>query len=376
MNDIKIPFCRPYVNEQEVERVADTIRNGWLTTGKVTQEVEEKIAKYTGAKYCVLLTSCTAALHLSLEYLKRFKVGKNFKAYVPSLTFAATATEVVNSGGKVIFGDVDKDTMCLNPNTEKDFDVAIPVHLCGVKAKTDYDYGKYVVEDSAHLIEKDQCKNNPNLVCYSFYATKNLTMGEGGAICTNDEQAYNWLKQARHHGISKGGWQRYQLLGKWKYDMDFIGWKYNPSDILSTLLSINLDKIDEIHAERQRCVDLYNQELGYNNKGLHLYPIMVQERDAFMEMMSEKGIQCSVHFLPLHRMNAFRSEIYDSDSLENTNYLGDRLVSLPLYPGLTNDEIKFICQTIKETKLLLPFVGSDLKAYKDLSDYEKIHSKK
>lgn len=360
MSEIKIPFCRPYVSPKAIDKVAETINKGWLTTGKITEEVEEKIASYTGAKYCVLLTSCTAALHLSLEYLKRFKIGKNFSAYVPALTFAATATEVINSGGKVIFGDVEKDTMCLKPNTDKNFKVAIPVHLCGVKANTDYDYDTYVIEDSAHLIEKDQCKNNPNLVCYSFYATKNVTMGEGGAICTNDEQAYNWLKQARHHGISKGGWQRYHLLGKWKYDIDFVGWKYNPSDVLASILSANLDDIDKIHSERQCCIDLYNEELGYKNKGLHIYPILVMERDSFMEMMAEKGIQCSVHFQPLNNTNAFRTIGFEQDDLPNTSYLGERLVSLPLYPELTNEEIKFICQTIKETKLLLPSWGLDL----------------
>lgn len=356
---IKIPFCRPYVNRADIEKVMQTIKNGWLTTGKTTEEMEQKFADYTGARYCVLLTSCTAALHLSLEYLKRFKVGHDFKAYVPSLTFAATASEVINAGGKIIFGDVDRQTMCLSPNTDRDFNVAIPVHLCGVKAPTAYDYDTYVIEDSAHLIEKDQCKNNPNFVCYSFYATKNLTMGEGGAICTNDEHAYNWFKQARHHGISKDGWKRYQTLNKWEYDMEFIGWKYNPSDILSTLLSINFDKIDEIHAERQRCVDLYNQLLGYQNKGLHLYPVLVSDRAKFISLMADAGIQCSVHFLPLHKMTAFKHAGFEQDSLTNTEYLGEHLVSLPLFPDLTNDEIKFVCQTIQSTNLLLPSLDSD-----------------
>jgi perosamine synthetase len=177
-------------------------------------------------------------------------------------------------------------------------------------------------------------------------------MGEGGSICTNDEHAYNWLKQARHHGISKDGWKRYQTLNKWQYEMEFVGWKYNPSDVLASILSVQIDKYDEIHNERQRCVDLYNQILGYNNQGMHVYPVLVSDRAKFMEEMAKDGIQCSVHFQPLHKMSAFKE--CKKNNLDKTEFLGEHLVSLPLFPDLTNNEIKFICQTILKTDLLMP----------------------
>lgn len=345
---MKIPFCKPYVGNEEIKAVKKAIKSGWLTTGKVTEELEQKIADYTGAKYCVMLNSCTAALHLSLEYLKQDKYENSFKALVPSLTFAATAEAVLHAGGEVIWGDVNED-MCLKQFSLHDFDIAIPVHLCGTEAKTNYTCD--VVEDCAHLIYKDQCKNSKHFFCYSFYATKNLTMGEGGCICTNDEKAYNWFKQARHHGISRDGWKRYEG-SNWKYDIEFLGWKYNPSDVLSSILLANFDKIFDIHIERQRCVGKYNELLGYKNKGVHLYPIMVKDRDSFIELMAKKGIQCSVHFLPLHKMTAFR-HIPVLNNLKKTEKLGEKLVSLPLYPELTDEMIEYITKEVLNTKLLI-----------------------
>ncbi len=344
-----IPFCKPYLNKDNLPLINETIEAGWITTGKVTEEVEQMIANYTGAKYCVLVNSCTSALHLCIEYLKQFKYGKNFRAYVPALTFAGTVIPVIHAGGKVVFGDVD-ETMCLNPQSKYPFDVAMPVHLCGVEAKTNYLTD--VIEDSAHFIKKDQCKDSDHFFCYSFYATKNLPMGEGGAICTNNQHAANWFAQARHHGISKDGWKRY-AGGNWHYDIEFMGWKYNPSDILSALLKINFKKIDYIHAQRQRCVDLYNKLLGYNRTGLHLYPILVKDRDKFIKLMADNDIQCSVHFLPLHQMTAFRHIDYLANNLQNTEDLGQKLVSLPLYPDLTNEEIEKVCEITIKTNLLV-----------------------
>jgi len=340
-----IRFCKPYLGEEELDEVKKTIEAGWITTGKVTEKLEEKIADFTGAKHCIMLSSCTAALHLSLEYL--FK-GKSFVGYCPSLTFAATAEAIYHAGGTILWGDVD-DKMCLDTNSELPFDVAIPVHLCGVEAITNY-HNRPVVEDCAHLMKKDMCKDSDHFFCYSFYATKNLTMGEGGCICTNNDEAAEWFKKARHHGISKDGWKRYEG-NNWQYDIEFMGWKCNPSDILSAILLANFDKYVEIHIERQRCVEKYNELLGLKNTGIHLYPILVEERNVFMQIMADRGIQCSVHFLPLHKMTAFKGCL--SNNLEKTEYLGERLVSLPLYPELKDTDIKYICDNIIKTKLLI-----------------------
>lgn len=345
---MQIPFCKPYISEAEQRNAMKAVSSGWLTTGPITEMVEKMIAEYVGAKYVVLVSSCTAALGLSYQYYKQkygFKDG--FKVLTPALTFAATSTEIVHAGGVPVFGDVNKE-MLLVPDGI-DYDMVATVHLTGKKASTEYPVP--VIEDSAHLFEKDQCKDNPNLVCFSFYATKNLTMGEGGAIATNDEATYNWLKKARHHGISKDGWKRYEVGGEWRYDIEFIGWKCNPSDILASLLSIQIAKADVIEKERKRVVDLYNGFLELKNKGLHLYPVLVEDQDKFIKFMAEKGVQCSVHFQPLHLMTAFKK--YKIKQLINTEYFGQHMVSLPLYPDLRNYEIEKICKLTKESGLLL-----------------------
>lgn len=340
----KIPFNRPYIGKEEIDAVVDVIKSGWITSAGTGEEFERQFASFVGSKYAIFLNSCTSALHLSLEwYKKKYNIKK---VLVPSMTFSATVQSVLHAGLKPIFGDVDEDLL-LVPN-KNNYDAVIPVHLYGNKALRKWDVP--CIEDSAHLIEKDQCKNNKNIVTFSFFATKNITTGEGGMIATNDEKLYLWAKQMKHHGISKDGWNRYKTVGKWKYDIDFNGWKYNNSDILAAIGIEQLKKYDVIHRERQRCVSLYNEILGYNNTGLHLMPIYVNQRDKFMEYMAKKGVQCSCHFLPVHQMSVFKDY---KVKLPITEWAGKHLVSLPLFPGLKDNEIRYICKKILKTGLLI-----------------------
>jgi dTDP-4-amino-4,6-dideoxygalactose transaminase len=339
---IKIPYYKASVGDEEIEKVKEVINSGWLTTGKVGDEFEKKFAEYVGAKYCVLVDSCTSALFLSIKYLQS-KLPFMKTAYLPSFTFAATANEAVHAGLEVTFGDVSMEDGCLVPDLVNNYDLVIPVHYAGNKADTDY--GLEVVEDSAHSIDKNQCLGSNNLVCFSFYTTKNITMGEGGAICTNSEEAYNWFKQARHHGISKDGWNRYQQVFPY-YDIAFNGWKYNISDIQAAIGLAQLEKLPEMDLRRRHIVDYYNAVLGYNHSGLHLYPIITEHRDLFIKNMHDNGISTSVHFLPLHQMTAFKNIKYNN--LRNTEFLGKRVVSLPLYPGLSDSEVEHICQMTKK----------------------------
>ena len=346
---MNIPFCVPYISDEEVEAASNVIRSGWITSAKKGEEFEEAFSNYVGSKYAIFLNSCTSALYLSVEwYKKKYNIKK---VLVPSLTFVASVQAIVHAGLEPVFGDVGKDYLLRdNLNFGYDnYDAVMPVHIYGNKADTNW--GVPTIEDSAHLVEKDQCRGKSNIVCFSFYATKNLSVGEGGMIATNDEEFYNWAKQARHHGISKSGWDRYQPGRKWRYDVEFMGWKFNQSDIMAAIGIEQLKKFDKIQEERKRCVDLYNRILSYKNEGLHLYPILVNEREKFIEKMEKVGISCSVHFLPVHKMTAFKD--YNNLDLPNTNYFGEHLVSLPLFPALKDEEIKYICQKVLETGLLI-----------------------
>ena len=341
---MKIPFCKPFMGEEEANAAANAVRSGWITSGKVAEQFQKEFANYVGSKHALFLNSCTAALGLSLQWYKR-KYGIK-RVLVPSMTFIATVQEIVRAGLEPVFCDIDENW---NIIPQGDFDAVLPVHLMGNEVNTKF--GVPCIEDSAHLIKKNQLKDNLNAVCYSFYATKNLAVGEGGMLATNDEEFYLWAKQASHHGITKNGWDRYSDNGNWYYDTDFIGWKFNQSDILAAIGIEQLKKFNLIQSERQRCVDLYNKLLGYNNEGLHLYPIKVNDRNKFIEIMKDAGVQCSVHFLPIHKMKVF--EKYKDIDLPYTNYLGDHLVSLPLFPDLTNEEIKYICKIALETNLII-----------------------
>jgi dTDP-4-amino-4,6-dideoxygalactose transaminase len=335
---MNVPFSKPAFNEQEVEAASKAIRSGWVTTGPLTAKFEEEFAKFVGSKYAVFVNSGTSALRLAIEWNK---TKYNLKtAYVPSLTFAATAHEAIHAGLDVLWGDVDQETMCLLPSDVGN--IAIPVHLTGNRASVAYSCP--VVEDSAHLVEKDQCKGSKNLVCFSFYATKNLSTGEGGMIACNTKEAYTWLMKARHHGIDR------RPGGSPIYDVEFIGWKANQSDILAAIGLVQLKKLPSMLKKRAKIVDMYNKGLGQHCCGLHLYPVFSNDRDEFVKEMAKAGIQCSIHFRPLHKMMAYSS----TRDLVTTEYLGGGLVSLPLFPDMTIEQVKYVIETIKKINLTLP----------------------
>lgn len=338
---MNIPFSKLTLGDDEKKAVCDVIDSGWVVMGKKTQEFEEKFAEYVGAKYAVFVDSATSALFLSLKYLQtRFRLYPHM--FVPSLTFVSTAEAVVNSGAIPHFHDISRETFCMD---ESEFGGTIPVHLTGNRAKHKAD-----IYDSAHRIMRDDVKGSDALWCYSFYATKNMTTIQGGMIALNDFDKYEWLKKARDHGITRGTTERYKE-GKWEYDFDFVGWREKSDDVHAAIGLEQLKKLDGFNNERRRIISRYNERLGQNRTGLHLYPILVNERQKFIEFMQEKGVQCSVHFLPLHTRKAYKD--FPREALPNTEYLGERLVSLPLFPQLTNEEVDYICQVVEDSKLLI-----------------------
>jgi dTDP-4-amino-4,6-dideoxygalactose transaminase len=357
---MKIPFAKANIGQEEEQAVIDVLRSGWLTQGQKVKEFEEQFAQYVGAKYAVALNSATSALFLCLRYLKENNDKKRKDVIVPSLTFTASASVIRHNDLKVMFADVKKEDFCLDKDkleVDEDFNSfilgIISVHLTGNKAITEYK-DISIIEDSAHRILPDTQGNNP--VCYSFYATKNMTTGEGGMVTTNDENLYNWLRLARLHGSDKNGFDRYKNAGvNWRYNIMFTGWKMNMTDIMAAIGIEQLKKLPQMNIDRQRCIDRYNKNLGLNRTGLHLYPIRIINefqadcRDGFIQYLYNEGIQTSVHFLPLHKMPAYdNKQVKCIDNLEVTETLGNQLVSLPLYPQLKDEEIDYVCDKVKE----------------------------
>ena len=336
-----IQFAKADIGWREIWEVIKVLRSGWLTTGKVTKKFEEEFADYVGAKYAVATSSCTIALELALRCNG---IEKGDVVICPSFTFAATPQAIENCGGTVLFGDISPDTLCLDKDSEivklglKHAKMVLPVHLGGNEAKTTWN-DKIVIEDSAHRIERDQCKDSNNLVCFSFYPTKNMTTGEGGMIATNSKEDYEWLKKAISHGRSK-------IIGH-GYEVEFTGLKANLPDILSAIGLIQIRKLERMTEKRDKIVGWYNKYLGRGIwSGNHLYPVFVKEPDRFVQYMKDNGVQCSRHFSPLHKMKGF--ERHNKFKLPITERLGESEVSLPLYPGLKEKEIKYISNLVNQ----------------------------
>lgn len=346
---MKIPFFKTTFGEEEKKAVTDCLDSGWVVMGKKTQEFEEKFAEYVGAKYAVFVDSCTSALFLALKVLPKYeshKVDGKSYIYLPSLTFVSTVESAIHAGFIPIFRDVDRKTFCIE-TSHTDFKTDLVVHLTGVKSSIKY----AEVYDSAHRIEKDDVKDSTALWCYSFYATKNMSTVQGGMIALNNEEQYKWLKAARDHGISKGTLERYTQKTP-TYSIDFIGYRMKPDDLRAVIGLEQLKKLPEMTARRNEIVARYNKNLGLSRTGNHLYPILVRDREKFFNAMEVAEIQCSVHFLPLHKMPAFQ-KYAQGVNLPNTDYLGERLVSLPLFPQMTDEEVDYVSQKVLETNLLI-----------------------
>ena len=370
----QIPFALPSIGDDEINSVIETIRSDWLTMGKKTFEFEDAIAKYTGAKYAVAVNSCTAALHLSL-LASGVKHGD--EVITSPFTFAATGNVIVHSGARPVFVDIDRETFnidpskivrAITPNTK----AIIPVHYAGQPCDMSEimnianENDLVVIEDAAHAIgaqyHKRKIGNLGNPTCFSFYATKNMTTGEGGAVTTNDEEFADKIRKLRLHGISKDAWKRYGAGGSWKYDIEVCGWKYNTTDINSAIGIHQLKKIDEFNRIRKMYAGIYSRNL-YQVKNLkvpsiyhednvfHLYPILVpkDQRDTFITNLADMGVFCSVHFIPLHLHSFYQKEYgFKYGDFPVCESVYEREVSLPLYPKMTEDDIKYVIECVKK----------------------------
>lgn len=335
-----IPFCKTDLGKEEIEAVSKVIEGGWVVQGAKTQEFEEMFAEYVGSKYAVFVDSCTSALFLALK--AAFGDKADLTISVPSLTFVATAEAIVHAGHIPKFVDVDTKDLCMLKDR---VDVlSLPVNLLGNRAPDGA-----VVYDSAHRIERGDMHDREAIYCYSFYATKNMTTVQGGMIATNSQKVYEWLKQARDHGLNLGTKERYTEKYK-QYDVDFIGWRNKADDFRAVVGIEQLKKLPELNEKRASLVNRYNDAFGYQHTGNHLYPIFVKDRDRVTEFLYNQGIQTAVHFRPLHTMTAYKN--FPKSDLTNTEIIGGMIVSLPLYPRLTVDEQDYIIENVKSATRL------------------------
>ena len=361
-----LPYFRPSIGQGEIDEVVDTLRSGWLTTGPKVQRLEEAFKAYLGAQNAVAVNSGTAALHLALATLD-LEAGD--EVIVPTYTFAATAEVVVHTGATPVLVDVDPESGNMRPT---DFEAAInprtkaviPVHIAGQACDMDginevaNRHGVAVVEDAAHALPAgpagDLVGRTSRFACFSFYATKNLTTGEGGMLVTIDDEAAARVKRLSLHGLSHDAWNRYDEIGSWYYEIEEPGYKYNLTDIAASLGLRQLDRLGELQAERmaqaERYADAFSEASWIEGAcaerpeehAWHLYIVRLNldqltcTRNSFIEALRAENIGASVHFIPLHLHPYYRKRFgHRPETFPNAFRLYERSISLPLYPGLT-----------------------------------------
>ncbi len=376
---IIVPFHRPCLGPEEEAEVIDTLRSGWLTTGPKTKRFEKEFAAYTGAKHAIAVNSCTAALHTSLVALG---IGPGDEVITTPITFASTANVIEHVGAKPVFVDVEPDTLNLNPAlleqaiTTKTKAI-IPVHFAGHPCDMDAiqtiatAHGLHVIEDAAHAIESvyqgKKIGSISRTTCFSFYATKNMTTGEGGMITTQDNELAERLRVLSLHGISTDAWKRYGPQGYKHWDILEPGFKYNMFDIQAAIGLHQLRKIDNFHALRQRWVHRYDEAFADLAElirlrrrtnitcAFHLYAVRFDteslslSRDQIIQKLQERGIGIGVHFRAVHLHPFYRIKYgYCPGTFPVAEYAGDRLISLPLFPTLTEEQIDFVIRGVRD----------------------------
>jgi len=382
---IEVPFHRPSIGEEEIQEVVSTLRSGWLTTGPRTAAFEQEFRTYVDAPHAQAVNSCTAGLHLSLAALG---IGPGMEVITTPLTFCATVNVILHVGATPVLADIGPDGN-IDPASVASRITAktraiVPVHLAGLPCQMSSlwalarSHGLHIVEDAAHAAGarymnqpvgagNSPSGNHSDAAVFSFYATKNLTTGEGGMITTANEALAEKVKILCLHGISKNAWDRYTDRGHWFYDVLFPGFKYNLTDIQSAIGIHQLRKLDRFIESRTRYAALYNQLLGEveelelppdrsdSRHAWHLYiPRLKLEhlqitRDDFITALRERGIGTSVHFIPipLHRFfAAFANR--PENQCPRSLALYPRLVSLPLYPAMSEAEVEFVASATRD----------------------------
>jgi dTDP-4-amino-4,6-dideoxygalactose transaminase len=382
---MQIPFHRPTIGQEEIDEVTATLKSGWLTTGPRTAQFEREFREYLGAPNALAVNSCTAGLHLALKALN---VSEGAEVITTPLTFCASVNVILHSGATPVLADVKPDGN-IDPEsvaariTEKTRAI-IPVHLAGLPVDMTAIWALarkhrlVVIEDCAHAVGAhyrgwpigagDPSRGDySDAAAFSFYATKNLTTGEGGMLTTHREDVADRAKVLCLHGISKDAWNRYTDRGNWYYEVLEPGFKYNMSDLQSAIGIHQLRKLEAFTEIRTSYAALYHSLLGDVEEfelppskadcrhAWHLYMLRLNldkleiNRAEFMTLLRERGVGSSVHFIPIPLHPFFAPYLRNGQNQTPVALeLYPRIVSLPLFPGMTEEEIRFVADSAKE----------------------------
>jgi dTDP-4-amino-4,6-dideoxygalactose transaminase len=373
-----LPFHQPLIDEDDERVVLEVLRSGWITTGPRTKQFEKTLAAYVGSTHAIGVNSCTAALSLALEAAG---VAQGDEVITSPITFASTANVIVHRGAKPVFVDVEPSTLnidaarieaAITPRTR----AIIPVDFAGHPADLDEimaiarRHSLVVIEDAAHAIGAEyrgrRVGGVADMTAFSFYATKNITCGEGGALTTNNAAWADRIGIMALHGISRDAWKRYSAEGYQHWDIIYPGHKFNMFDLQGALIASQLSKIDTFHARRVALKARLDAglrdlpELGFpaEKPGImhayHLYPIIVRtealtaDRDRVMNAIQAENVGVGVHFRAVHLQPYYVETFgFRRGDFPHAEYYSDRTISLPLYPRMTDRDADDVVEAVR-----------------------------
>jgi UDP-4-amino-4-deoxy-L-arabinose-oxoglutarate aminotransferase len=376
-----LPIAVPDLTDEEISEVVDTLKSGWISVGPRVAQLEEEMAERQGTRHAIAVSSCTAALFL---VAKALEIGPGDVAVVPSMTWPSTANVFEQLGASCAFADVDRRTGNITAETIAPLldehggsvKIVVPVHMSGLPVDIDAidvlaeQHGVQVVYDAAHAIFS-YFRDRPigsygTASCFSFYAIKNLTMGDGGVITTDDDKLAESIRLWGYHGMNKDAWKRYSAEAASPHVQCVVpGYKMNLTDLQAALGLVQLRRSEELCTNRNSLVETYNALLGDVTEveipvfatdsgrwGNHVYGIRLlddrMDRDQVMDRLRERGIGTNIHFQPVHQHHYYRQK-YPDVSLPNSEWLGERLISLPLCSAYAEGDVRRVVDALRET---------------------------
>jgi perosamine synthetase len=374
-----LPFHRALIEEEEIGAVVDVLKSGWLTTGPRVQQFESQFARFTGAQHAIAVNSCTAALHLALAAIG---LQEGDEVIVPTMTFAASGEVVLYFNARPVLVDCDAGSFHMDPDRVAESITGrtraiLPVHYAGLACNMDAildlasKHKLKVIEDAAHALparyKGKMVGTLGDITCFSFYATKTITTGEGGMVTTDNDLYADRIRRLSLHGISRDAWKRYSAEGTWRYEILDPGFKYNLSDIQAALGIAQLSKCDSMRDRRAEIAQQYADSLSHldafdlpaiSDDGQHAWHLFVIQtnpsvlrihRDRVIEELKLRGIGSSVHFIPLHLHPLYQARLgYRRGQFPRAEEHFERAISLPIYPGMTGEDGARVSEALHE----------------------------
>lgn len=369
-----IPYGKQSIDKMDIQAVVDVLRSDYLTTGPQIEEFERLVADYTGARYAVAVSNGTAALHIACLAAG---IGPGDEVITAPITFAASANCVLYCGAVPVFADIDARTYNIDPQEIRKkitprTKAVIPVHLAGQPCDMDSihsvakEHGLIVIEDGAHALGAEykgrKIGGLSDMTTFSFHPVKPITTGEGGMVTTNDKELYQKLLLFRSHGITRDPAMLGRQEESWYYEQQTLGYNYRITDIQCALGISQMNKLDYFLEKRRILAERYNKafkdcediiipfQAEGADSGWHLYIIQAinHDRREVFEKLQKNGIGVNVHYIPVYHHPYYQKNGYKGTICENAEELYRHMISLPLYPALTEEEQEWVILCVKE----------------------------